>query len=252
MKTAPILLAAALAVASPLSVAAANLVSNGSFESFTGTFGNQIPGDGVSRVDPGSSAITDWSVVGPNNIALGTIPNSYNASTPFGSIAVDLTGYGSSGLATLRQTVSGLTIGTTYEATFWLGLIEGRCGIGGNGNCDGPNSATATISGATFQTFPFTIDVGTPQPGRLVDTLTSPTNGSFVANRIWEPKAFQFVADDSSIGLGFQAGLSGPNNAFLGLDNISVQAVPAPAAGPWLLLSGFALMAMLQRRRTQG
>lgn len=250
MKTAPILLAAALALASPLSVTAANLVSNGSFESFTGTLGNQVPGDGGSRVDPGSSAITGWSVVGPNNIALVSTPNSYNAFTPFGSNAVDLTGYGSSGLATLRQTVNGLTIGMTYELTFWLGLIKGQCGIAGNGNCEVPNSATATISGATFQAIPFAIDLGTTAPvGRLVNSIADSTFG--FADRIWDPYAFRFVADDSSIVLGFQGGSSGPYNTFLGLDNISLEAVPAPAVGPWLVLSGFALMALRRRRRTQ-
>ncbi len=248
MKFASMIMAAAVAMASPLPVAAADLVTNGSFESFTGTFGNQIPGDGLSRVDPGSTVITGWSVAGPRNIALGTIPNSYNASTPFGSNAVDLTGYGTAGMATLSQSVSGLSAGTTYDVTFWLGLIQGRCGIGGNGNCAGPNAADVTVSGLVPTTLRFSVDVSTPEPGRLVDTITDPTNGS-VVNRIWDPFSFQFVADAASITLSFQAQTAAPNNAFLGLDNVSLQAAPVPAPPPfWLLLSGLAALAVRHLR----
>ena len=248
MKKALMHIAGALALVSAASVASANLVSNGSFESFVGT----LRSDGGLRVDPLSPAIAGWSVVGPGNIALGSTPNSYNAYTPFGITAADLTGYGSESAfnrATLSQTIAGLMIGQEYQLSFWLGLIDGRCGDGGNGNCDGPNGATVSIAGASTQSSTFSVSVGSAQPGRLSDSLPALVGAGTLATRIWDPFTYTFTADASTIQLGFQATQSTANNAFLGLDNVALTTVvPLPAAG-WLLLSGFGLLTWLQRRR---
>jgi hypothetical protein len=234
--------------------AAAQSVTNGSFEQFTGELGNITPGDGASLVAPGSIVLTGWTIVG-NNIAINTNIGIYNAFTPFGSNQVDLTGYVDSlnSLGTLQQVVSGFTTNAAYRLSFWLGLQDIGCGSIGN-ICRGPNGAIVSI-GSTTQSFTHeSSPVGAPS-GREVYDLTNPLNGQTVARRIWDPFSLDFVATDTSMLLSFKAtdAVLG-QNVYSGLDNVSISAlnttvVPVPAAG-WLLLSGLVGFGALARRKS--
>lgn len=250
-KTACIRLASVLSLFAVTSIASANMVSNGSFEAFSGTFAS----DGGAQVNPGVTTITGWNVVGPGNVALSKNVNVYNTFTPFGANLIDLTGYGDSVRAHLTQQISGFTVGTTYRLSFWLGLNAGSCGQAGNNLCGGPNGAIVSISGGAQplqQTF-FT-DVSVPVPGRQTFDLRS-LSGQLIANRIWDPFTYDFTAGAPTLTLDFQARLAVPGtNVFSALDNVSIveqsTVIPLPAAG-WLLLSGVGLLATLQRRRGQ-
>ena len=90
--------------------AMANLVTNGSFETFTGTFGS----DGGAQLTSSSTALTGWTIEG-GEVAVLTTPNSYNLTAADGVNFMDLTGYSNSGFPKgLTQNLSGLITGQTY------------------------------------------------------------------------------------------------------------------------------------------
>ena len=113
--------------------ASAQIVGNGSFETFTGVFGGEI--------------------------AVLKSPNSYNLTASDGSNFLDLAGYGNNGFPKgISQSLSGLTPGANYAFSMDLGILNGACVSGGN-NCHGPITASVDIGGATHS---FTHDSALP------------------------------------------------------------------------------------------
>lgn len=199
--------------------AAANLVSNPSFEAFTGSFG----GDGGSQLVVSSTTLTDWSITA-NEIAVIELPNSYSLTPSDGNNFLDLAGYTNSGFPKgISQILNGLTVGQTYTFAIDLGISNGNSNCSG---CSGPIQVTASI-GSTSQTF---------------------THNSADPGNIWGAYGFDFTADSPSVTLTILGTSVPPGGIYIGLDNISVQAVPLPAA-VWLLgTSLLPLLSALKKR----
>lgn len=198
----------------------ANLVTNPSFETFTGSFG----GDGGSQLIPGSTTLIGWSIIG-NEIGVIKNPNIYNLTPSEGNNFLDLTGYTSAGFPKgVSQTLNGLIAGQTYTFAMDLGVRNGACVNGGN-NCTGPIQIAASI-GNTSQTF---------------------THNSFDSGNIWGTYGFDFTAVSPSMTLAILENSIPPGNFYIGLDTVSVSAVPLPAA-VWLFGTGLLTLGALRKR----
>ncbi len=203
--------------------ASANLVSNPSFENFTGTFG----ADGGRLLTSASTTLTDWTIVG-GEIALLTTPNSYKLTPSEGNNFIDLAGYTNTGFPKgITQTLSGLVPGRDYAFAMDLGIRNGAC-IGTANDCHGPIQVMASIGGSS-QTF---------------------THDSADPGNIWGTFGFTFKATGSSEDLTIQ-GINLPaGNAYIGLDNVSVNAVPEPNL-VWLFGVGAVLVGVRKIRRAR-
>ncbi len=202
----------------------ANLVSNGSFETFTGVFG----GDGGAQLVPVSTTLTGWTIVG-GEVAVLKTPNSYSLTASDGNNFMDLAGYTNTGFPKgLSQTLTGLSAGQTYTFSMALGILNGNCGSVGP-ICHGPIEVSGSV-GSTSQTF---------------------THNSALPGNIWGSYGFDFVATDSTMTLTI-LGVSLPlRNAYIGLDDVSVVAANAPVPEPEtyaLMLVGLALLGAATRR----
>lgn len=200
--------------------AVANLVSNPGFETFTGT----VPNSGVQLVST-STELANWNVTG-GEIAILDVPNNWALTPSEGNNFLDLTGYTSAGFPKgIYQTVAGLTTGGHYTLSLDVGISNGNASCG---NCGGPVQVNAAI-GTTAQTF---------------------THSSTETGNIWGRYGFEFTATAPDMLLTI-TGVSVPAGAiYIGLDNISIEAVPVPAAA-WLFGGGLlGLTGVLRRRRT--
>lgn len=198
---------------------AANLVTNGSFESTTASVSNSFNGRCCfATLGGGSSALSGWDVIGSS---IDLVNNSYWQAAA-GSLSLDLSGTSAGGV---RQYVP-TTIGQMYQLTFEMA---------GNPYKDGSQGQRTMymdvyIQGVGQQTFNF-----------------DATNTTY-QNMGWVSKAFNFTAAATSTAIQFYSGnvgASGPT-----LDNISVTAVPEP--GEWaMMLAGLGLIGVVGRRRSR-
>jgi hypothetical protein len=201
--------------------ASAQVVQNGSFESFTGTFGS----DNGAQLIGSSTTLIGWTIIG-GEIAILKDPNAYNLTASDGMNFLDLAGYSNGGFPKgVSQVLTGLSVGQTYTVSMDLGIRNGACVSGGN-NCRGPIQVSASVAG-TSQTF----------------THSSTTDGN-----VWDSFSSNFVANESSALLTIQ-GLNLPaGNQYIGLDNVSVSPVPEPTS--WgLMLAGLVTVGVMVRTR---
>jgi len=200
----------------------ANLVSNPSFETFSGTFGL----DGGRQLLPGSSILTGWSIIGGESAILKS-PNSYQLTPSDGNNFLDLAGYSNAGFPKgISQTLTGLTDGQAYSFSMDLGIRNGPC-VGSPSNCTGPVQVTADI-GSHSQMF---------------------THNSADPGNIWGTYGFTFTADNPTMTLSILGNSLPAGGQYIGLDNVNVSAVPMPAA-IWLFGTGFlAMLGMPKVRR---
>ncbi len=203
--------------------ASANLVTNGSFETFTGVFGT----DGGAQLIPGATTLTGWTIVG-GEIAILRSPDFYNLTASDGKDFLDLAGYSNTGLPKgLSQTLAGLTVGQNYALSFDVGTRNGPC-VGGLDNCDGPVHVSASI-GAKSQTF-------------MQDSTALGNN--------WATFGFDFIATDTSMTLTIQGVTLPLGGEYIGLDNVSVVEAPVPEPqGLSMMLGGAGLVGWALRRR---
>jgi len=222
MKRIKIVLAVTLSLCSLTVASQANLVLNGSFEA-----GGFVPnGQDTMDLAPGSTAITGWTVTTANLAWIGPA-NPFGLTASAGSYFLDLSGYhdnqpyGGVAASAAIATVSG----QRYRVTFDLGSDY-------NYNTASPSvevSVTGTPSSATF--------------------TAGPVNPS-VLNR-WESFGLVFTANSASTVISF-AGVGADNQKYVGLDNVSLVAVPEPTtilAGALLLLPFGASTLRTSRRK---
>lgn len=210
-----VLVAAVLAVSAG-AVQAANLLTNGSFES--GAFVNQ--GNDTMSPIAGSTAITGWTVVTDTTAWIGPT-NPFGLSASDGSYFLDLTNYTPGApFAGVSQTITTVA-GATYELSFDLGASTywGR-----------PDGLTASAAGTSAN-------------------FVAPSTGT---NNDWYHETMQFVATSGSTTIVLQ-GTSGYN--YIGLDNASVvfvsgPQVPEPSSGILAAL-GLAVVGLLAYRRRE-
>jgi hypothetical protein len=201
---------AALCLLAATESANASLVLNGSFE--LGAFVDD--GDNTMNLVVGSTALTDWNVTSG---ALAWIKNGNPFGTPplsasDGQYFLDLAGYHDNqpygGVAASTSIVT--LIGQQYRVQFDLGS-DSRY------NTASP-SVQVNVTGIPSATF------------------TAGPIGQ-VINR-WESFGLVFTATSANTTLSF-AGVGADNQAYVGLDNVSLIAVPEPTtmiAGALLLL----------------
>lgn len=198
----PLAIAGAIAVVLTFAPAATaqNLLTNGSFEN--GTFTDN--GNGAESLNVGSTAMTGWTVTSQSLAWLKT-PNSYGVTSANGSFFLDLTGYNDNGIfAGVTQTIA-TTVGQSYVLSFELGADQSASVY------SGPMGLRATAGGAS-QTFTFT-----------------PAAGS--TGNQWATFALPFVASGTSTTITLLGTQSG-GGQYLGLDNVSLQAVSTAAPEP--------------------
>lgn len=180
------------------SPAPANLVVNGSFETFTCPVSFAPDGSGVMSLPPGSTAIPGWTTT-THELAWVMNVNSFGPRTLYGSLFLDLTGYhDASPYGGLTQTLA-TTPGQTYRLSFAIGAH------GGTSSYREPMTVAVTV-GSVSNSFTFT------------PTGTGNQWGAFTMN---------FTAKSAFTPLTF-IGTASAGGAFLGLDNVSVTASTAP------------------------
>lgn len=140
----------------------------------------------------------------------------YDLAPSEGSNFVDLTGLSNGGFPKgIAQTITGLAAGTPHVLSLDIGIRNGANNSCGGFNCDGPVEVMVSIGGVS-QTF--------------VHDSTDPGN-------VWGTYGFTFDAVAPTAQLGIR-GVSVPfARIYIGLDNVSVAAVPLPTVG-WLFGSG--------------
>jgi hypothetical protein len=174
---------------------AANLLTNGSFDGGTYSFG----GDGAQDLAPGSTTITGWTVI-TNDVAPIAASNIYSIIPEDGNVSLDLQGYtDGSPYGGVQQSIT-TQVGAQYQMKFWVG-VQNDVSIG-----VGPASVTA-IAGSTSQNF--------------TNNLTGPGNQ-------WQQFTMNFAATSLNTTISL-SGLSTAGGAYIGLDNADVELVASVA-----------------------
>lgn len=219
------------------SVQAANLVTNGGFETTTLTSNSQF-GAGF-----GGQAVTGWTGLGGNHLQFyyfgGTAattnavnqfgdPGGYFRSnfveSPAGGSVIGLDG-DSDYSGSLSQSIGGLTPGKAYDLKFVWAASQLR-------NRTGPTTEQLLVT--------FGSDTA------LTGVVANPSEG-FTG---WFSESFRFTAASATQALTFLS-IGTPNGLppMAVLDGVSLTTVPEP--GVWMLLiAGFGLVGLAARRRS--
>jgi hypothetical protein len=210
--------------------AQADLIVNGSFESPA-----VPPNPGFVQFAAGSLAISDWQVVGQDVLSLHTTYSEIGS--PFftgmvqfnsqdGNSALDLTGGGNTNSSTngVRQTIATVA-GTTYLLEFYVGRAQSN-------------------NGSSLYQTPATLDLSIDGGARTGFTNSNSVAPGFVG---WQKFSTSFNAIGTSTTIEFLNGTPATTN-YLGLDNVSLSAIPEPAG---LSLVGLAAISVIGFGRRQ-
>lgn len=211
---------------SATSLAHANLLTNGSFETPTVTVG------GFTIFGTGSALITGWTVTGPQGTAVGIVSGSFAQNgVTFQALDgiqwLDLTGLNSNSTEGVSQAVA-TTSGHVYQLSYFIGNTTGG-GIFGS-------TSTVNVFLNGVQTF-------------------NDTNSNASASSLnWAPFSHTFTANSALTTLLFQNGDPSGDNSN-GLDNVVLldigsgpgNSVPEPASLE-LFVVGLASLGFTRKR----
>jgi hypothetical protein len=215
-----------LAAALGISTSASAAILDGGFE---------FPGSPSLTQYGNGNSIGAWTVTGDPTSAVLLLSSSYNEpgitfNAHTGDYALDLTGAGNTSPSDgIYQNVSTVA-GQMYALSFWVGNATGN----GSGNTPSYTLASST---------------------NLIIGLNTPsfTNGNVDPGAInWQQFTYGFVASGSTTKISFLNNTDSRDN-YLGLDDVSLSAVPGPMVGAGLpglvmALGGFVAW---RRRRNQ-
>ena len=204
-----------LVLALPLVVgsAHANLLSNGSFESMTAP----VPPNATAMLAPGSGSLTDWQVDG-QTIAWIDNSNAWGLSSQDGLAFLDLTALKPTApYGLVKQTIA-TTAGSPYSLSFWFGTSTTY----------GVPASMLVSAGAASSTF---------------------TNSS-VGTNTWTHYSLSFVGAPGASTIISFLGTVPSNTNYIGLDNVSVTAVPEPSEA-LMLLAGLGFIGAIAVRRNK-
>ncbi|MGH9328490.1 MAG: DUF642 domain-containing protein [Terriglobia bacterium] len=172
------------------SSARANLLTNGSFETPLAPLG------GFMNFTSGSTAITGWTVTGPEVSVVNGSYTSFGINFPAedGNQWLDLTGDLSNAVEGVEQTVA-TSPGATYELSYFIGNVA---------NPGGPYGTTSRVN--------VLVD------GALILTSTN-SLGAGTGRQTWEQFSTSFVAPSSSTVIEFLNEDPSTDNTN-GLDNV--------------------------------
>jgi len=216
----------ALLLAASSTIAHAQIVTNGSFESPTVT-----PGTFTVFPVTGSPSIPSWTVVGPATTAVAIVSGTFSQNgvtfpAQDGVQWLDLTGNGSNSTEGVSQGVSTIA-GHTYLLSYFIGNTTGG----------GVFGTTSTVN----------VSINN------VPTFTNTNSAVNATSLTWQQFTHTFVAGGSTTTLSFFNGDPAGDNSN-GLDNVTltdqgiVGAVPEPASAA-LVVSGLLGLGLLTRRK---
>lgn len=212
----------------------ANLIENGSFETTT----TPIPSGSFSNFLPGSTGLTDWTIVGVSGTEVSAVNTTFvqeccSFLAEDGTNWLDLTGLNTNNdTEGVSQTVA-TTVGDSYTLSFFVG------------NVSDPNGLFGTAS---------TVDIS--ENGISLGAFTNSCS-TCTRQLTWQELTATFTATSASTTLVFRNGDPGTDNSN-GLDNISLvdsgraAAVPEPSAiGLLCLCCGVLALAGFARRSSE-
>jgi len=198
--------------------AAANFIANGGFEQGFFTGGVSL----AQQIQPGDSTLPNWTV---SNAPVTWYTSGWSNNPPqiplnprTGSFGLNLAD-GSVNFVRISETVN-LVPFQQYQLSFWVGNFSAN---------NGPAGLNVNITDGTSNTI------------LVSEALAPATNGSHT----WTRFAFNFIADGTSNTINFSE-INGPS--YIGLDDVSVTAVPEPATWAMMIL-GFAGVGFMAYRR---
>jgi hypothetical protein len=198
--------------------AAADLIANGGFEQGTFTGGISL----AQQIQPGDSTLPNWTV---SNAPVTWYTSGWNNNPQqiplnprTGSFGVNLAD-GSVNTVRVSETINLLPF-QQYQLSFWVGNYSAN---------NSPAGLNVNITDGTSNTI------------LLSEALAPATNGS----SSWTRFAFNFFADGTSNTISFSE-INGPS--YIGLDDVSVTAVPEPTTWAMMIL-GFAGIGFMAYRR---
>jgi choice-of-anchor C domain-containing protein len=205
----------ALTLVSSVAHASANLLTNGSFET------PLVPVGGFTNYPSGSTAITGWTVVGPEVSVVNTSFVSECCKFPAadGSQWLDLTGDVSNSLEGVEQSVATVA-GKTYDLSFAVGNVFDPRGVYGTTSAVGvmvngaslgtfTNSCTTCTNTLTWQTFTTSfMATGSTTMVEFLNKDPATDNSNGLDNVVLTGAAGPAVPEPATLGL-FSLGLAG-------------------------------------------
>lgn len=208
--------ACAIACTAP---AAASIITNGGFELGTFNGGPSL----AQQVQPGGGELSGWTVSnGPATwytSGWNNNPQQFPLNPRTGNFGVSLAD-GTVNTINLSQSINLLPF-QQYQLSFW---------VGNYGFNSGPAGVNVSITDGTSNTILLSENVSAPVPNTSSN---------------WTRFAFNFIADGTSNTISFGE-INGPS--YIGLDDVSIAAVPEPATWAMMLL-GFAAIGFAAYRR---
>jgi hypothetical protein len=234
--------AAAVLMALPAGAAMANLVNNGSFEATT-------PSSPYSDTISSAAVVPSWTsgylggeaLVSPKWFSANCYYCTSSLNVTFAGVTVASSPDGGNFVfadanylnSPLKQVVSGLTPGASYQLSFYQALAQAQFSVFGYGT-----------PGAVSANWLVALGSGPAQASTVMNA-----NGATLTWAPWNLQTMTFTAANATEVLSFVSVGSGDPPALM-LDGVTLlAAVPEPTTGAMLLLGGLAAGGVYRRRQ---